>query len=104
MTSEVAILDLDGVPPRELETTIYRLVQESLTNVVKHASAGSARVSVTAKGGTVTVEVRDNGIGFDTSARAEGYGLAGIRERVYLAGGTLELESGSHGTVVRAEL
>jgi len=104
VTSEVSILDLDGVLARELETTIYRLVQESLTNVVKHASAGSARVSVTAKGGKVTVEVRDNGIGFDTSAHAEGYGLAGIRERVYLAGGTLELESGSHGTVVRAQL
>jgi signal transduction histidine kinase len=93
----------DGFPP-ELETAIYRLVQESLTNVVKHARARAVRVLVDGEGDAVVVEVRDDGVGFDTSAQTEGFGLAGVRERVFLAGGSLHLESGDQGTLVRAEL
>jgi len=94
----------DHTLPRELETVIYRMIQEALTNVVKHAQASSVHVSVTSDDSQWTVEVHDNGVGFDPSARTEGFGLAGIRERVYLAGGTLELESGEAGTLVRAQL
>jgi signal transduction histidine kinase len=88
----------------ELETTIYRLVQEALTNVVKHAGAKTVRVLVQASDAEVIVEVQDDGRGFDTTARSEGFGLAGIRERVYLAGGRLELEADEGGSVVRALL
>jgi signal transduction histidine kinase len=88
----------------ELETTVYRLVQESLTNVVKHAHARSVRVSVEVEGGEMVVEVRDDGSGYDTEARASGFGLAGMRERVSLAGGTLTVESGESGTLVQARL
>jgi two-component system, NarL family, sensor histidine kinase DevS len=88
----------------ELETTIYRLVQEALTNAAKHARANTVRVRLQAIGTEVLVEVQDDGRGFDTAARTEGFGLAGIRERVYLAGGTLELDSGQEGTLVRATL
>ncbi|HEY2162062.1 MAG TPA: GAF domain-containing sensor histidine kinase, partial [Solirubrobacteraceae bacterium] len=88
----------------ELETTIYRLVQEALTNVVKHAGAQTVHVLVVATESEITVEVRDDGRGFDTGARSDGFGLAGLRERVYLTGGTLELKSGGEGTQVRAEL
>ena len=88
----------------ELETTVYRLVQEALTNVSKHARADSVRILVEAIGAVVVVEVRDDGQGFDTTASSAGFGLPGLRERVYLAGGTLELESGPGGTVVRAQL
>ncbi len=88
----------------ELETTVYRLVQESLTNVVKHAQASTVNVAVKASPHRVTLEIRDDGIGFDVERRTEGFGLAGIRERVYLAGGTLEIDSGPTGTVVRAAL
>ncbi len=88
----------------ELETTVYRLVQESLTNVVKHARANAVHVLVAASPERVTVEVRDDGVGFDVDHRTDGFGLAGIRERTYLAGGTLEIESGEHGTIVRAAL
>jgi two-component system sensor histidine kinase NreB len=87
-----------------LETTIYRLVQEALTNVVKHAGAQTVHVLVVATESEITVEVRDDGRGFDTGARSDGFGLAGLRERVYLTGGTLELKSGGEGTQVRAEL
>jgi signal transduction histidine kinase len=87
----------------ELETTIYRLVQEALTNIVKHARATVVLVVVRAQD-RVAVLVRDNGIGFDVSKRSEGFGLAGMRERVYLSGGSLEIESGDGGTELRATL
>jgi signal transduction histidine kinase len=88
----------------ELETTVYRLIQEALTNVVKHASAHTVRVLVRASDVELVVEIEDDGRGFDPEAKTEGFGLAGIRERVYLAGGRLEVRSGDDGTVVRAHL
>jgi signal transduction histidine kinase len=89
----------------ELETTVYRLVQEALTNVAKHAQAGNVEVIVKANAAAeVTVEVRDDGVGFAIETPKAGFGLAGMRERVYLAGGTLELESGEHGTTMSARL
>jgi signal transduction histidine kinase len=95
---------LDGQLGRDLETTIYRVVQESLTNVVKHARADSARVSISLGNGEITIEVEDNGIGFDSEEVTRGFGLAGMRERVLLAGGTLEVDSSGGGTAVRARL
>jgi signal transduction histidine kinase len=92
-----------GLDPA-LETTIYRLVQESLTNVVKHANADNVRVAIACTDAGVTIEVQDDGKGFDTGQPSSGFGLAGMRERVYLAGGTLELESAGQGTLVRARL
>jgi signal transduction histidine kinase len=88
----------------ELETTVYRLVQEALTNVAKHAGARTVRVSVRLEDREIVVEVHDDGMGFDVGARSEGYGLAGMRERVGLAGGNLWLESGESGTLLRARL
>ncbi len=88
----------------ELETTIYRLVQEALTNVVKHADAQTVRVSVNVTNEYLTVEVQDDGVGFDPDVRTGGFGLAGMRERVFLAGGTLSLEATQPGTLVRASL
>jgi signal transduction histidine kinase len=92
-----------GLAP-ELETTIYRVIQEALTNVAKHASANSVRVSVRRSDREVVVEVRDDGVGFDTTAHTQGFGLAGMRERVYLAGGTLQVGASAHGTGVSARL
>ncbi len=88
----------------ELETTVYRLVQEALTNVVKHASASLVRVAVRVQEDRVIVEVQDDGVGFDTEAETMGFGLAGIRERIYLAGGTFGLSSDEHGTLLRASI
>jgi signal transduction histidine kinase len=92
-----------GLDP-ELETTIYRLVQEALTNVVKHAQASAVNVSIGLSGDHIIVEVQDDGVGFDVGGRTAGFGLAGMRERVYLVGGTLEIESGDWGTHARARL
>jgi signal transduction histidine kinase len=88
----------------ELETTVYRLAQEALTNVAKHARSSEARIVVTATDEDVVVEVQDNGAGFAVDSKTTGFGLAGIRERVYLARGTLEIESDVHGTLLRVWL
>ncbi|MDQ2897913.1 MAG: GAF domain-containing sensor histidine kinase, partial [Actinomycetota bacterium] len=88
----------------ELETTVYRLVQEALTNVAKHADANQVRVNVVADAGSLILEVADNGRGFDASSVDAGFGLAGMRERVALAQGTIDIVSGSGGTSIRATL
>jgi signal transduction histidine kinase len=89
---------------QELETTVYRLVQEALTNVAKHARAHHARVRVTSADGVVCVEIADDGTGFDPNVKVAGFGLAGMRERVELSGGELSISAGSSGTTVRALL
>jgi signal transduction histidine kinase len=79
-------------------------VQEALTNVAKHAGAHSARVAISEADGQLQIEVQDDGAGFDADAVSDGFGLAGMRERVSLAGGVLTLDSGEHGTLVKASL
>ena len=86
----------------ELETTIYRLVQEALTNAIKHAQGHQVRVVVAEIDGQVRVEVADDGVGFAVDADRPGFGLIGMRERVELVGGTLTIDSGPAGTVIRA--
>ena len=90
----------------ELETTVYRVVQESLTNVVKHAGASRIDIAVRCEGDAVDVSVADDGIGFNSQRIAgNGFGLAGMRERVELSGGELSVLPGAGaGTVIRARL
>jgi signal transduction histidine kinase len=88
----------------DVETAVYRLVQEALTNVAKHAHASEVRVAIAEIAGELLVEVQDDGSGFDPEIVSQGFGLAGMRERVALAGGTLEVESGAKGTLLRARL
>jgi signal transduction histidine kinase len=85
-----------------LETTVYRLVQEALTNVAKHARANRVRVALSESDGQLLVEVKDDGAGFDPEARSQGFGLAGMHERVSLAEGTLSIDSDEHGTMITA--
>jgi signal transduction histidine kinase len=90
----------------EAETTVYRIVQESLTNVVKHAHAAAVDLAVRCDGREVEISVADDGVGFDPDAAgATGFGLLGMRERVELAGGELSVRHGREaGTVIRARL
>jgi two-component system, NarL family, sensor histidine kinase DevS len=96
----------DGRLPPEIETALYRIVQESLTNVVKHARAGS--VSIVLRGGpeSVSVVIEDDGVGFEPGRESgDGIGLLGMRERVGLSGGTVTVESRpGAGTTLRAEV
>ncbi len=89
---------LDG----ELESAAYRLVQEALTNVAKHALARTVRVAVGVSGEELQIEVQDDGAGFDTDGASDGFGLTGMRERVALAGGSMSISSGERGTLVTA--
>ncbi len=84
---------LDAMPP-DLRTTVYRVVQESLANVRKHAATSHASVEVCRTCDEVLVRVGDDGQGFDVEgARKRGFGLVGMTERVRLAGGRCTIES-----------
>jgi signal transduction histidine kinase len=92
--------------PAEVETTLYRIVQEALTNIVKHAEATRVSILLVRKATTATVVIEDDGRGFDTDdVRAEGMGLVGMRERVELHEGRLTVESTpTSGTTLVAEV
>jgi two-component system, NarL family, sensor histidine kinase DevS len=83
----------DGRLTAEVESGVYRIVQESLTNAVKHGAAQRAIVEVVEEDGCVSVGVRDDGSGFDPGAPVSGFGLAGMRERVDLLEGRLDITS-----------
>jgi len=82
----------------EVETALYRIVQEGLTNVVKHANATNASVVLAAGDSRVLLVIEDDGAGFDLeSGRKRGFGLEGMQERVQLLGGRLEIGSRRDG-------
>ena len=92
--------------PDDAETALYRIVQESLTNVVKHAQARRVSILLTRTNGVVKAVVEDDGRGFDPErTNDDGHGLVGMRERLALLGGRLEIESARDaGTTVAAEV
>jgi signal transduction histidine kinase len=93
--------------PAEVETTLYRIVQEALTNIVKHAEAANVSILLIRKKGAATVVIEDDGQGFDPqSTREGGLGLAGMRERAELHEGRLRVESapGGEGTTLVVEV
>ena len=102
VTTRVALGSSGRLAP-ETESTVYRVVQEALTNVAKHADAAHVHVQVARSNGTVEVVVEDDGHGFDPSSVSDGLGLIGMRERVELTGGELEIRCGP-GTRVSAHL
>jgi signal transduction histidine kinase len=84
----------DARLPAEVETTLYRIVQEALTNIVKHAGASRVSILLVRRRGTATVVIEDDGQGFDLAElREEGMGIIGMRERVELHEGRLTVES-----------
>lgn len=87
-----------------LSTAVFRILQESLTNILRHARARRVDVRLREEGGALRLEVRDDGTGFDTDAldRRSSLGILGMRERAAGLGGTLEIEStAGRGTLVR---
>jgi signal transduction histidine kinase len=90
----------------EVETALYRIVQESLTNVVKHAAARSVSIVLARKKDTVAIVIEDDGQGFDPEhTREGGFGLEGMRERAGLLEGKLQIESRvGAGTTIVAEV
>lgn len=99
--------DALGMAPLSVKITVYRLLQESLTNCWRHAPKGSPGVLVHKTNGEVLVTITDHGAGFDpqSAAIAGRLGLAFMRERVRLLGGIFEIDSApGRGTIIRARL
>jgi signal transduction histidine kinase len=101
-------VDLPVRPGTTLETVLYRVAQEAITNVLKHAHARRASVSVRQTADSITLDVRDDGVGFDPDRTGGNgslghYGLLGMQQRVEMAGGTWEIgPNGARGTWVHA--
>ncbi len=100
-----------GRLPSELETAIFRVVQESLTNIHRHSGSPVARIRLQQTGDHVVVEIADRGKGIPeeklqemASTGTPGVGIRGMRERLRQLGGTLEIESGRSGTIVTVRL
>ncbi len=100
----------DAVPlAPELEVTLFRVAQEALANVAKHAKATRVGLTVTYLDDMVLLDVRDDGVGFDSTADAgangHSFGLSGMRQRLRRVGGSLEVESGpGDGTAISASV
>ena len=101
-------LRIEGAPlqlPAGVDLSAFRIVQEALTNALKHAGRAEAEVIVRYGAGAVELEILDNGVGPGLRADGSGHGLVGMRERVALYGGSLEAGSrNGHGFAVRARL
>jgi len=87
-----------------LETAVYRVVQEAVTNAVRHSGAGHVEIQVRDRGELIELHVSDDGRGFDPDAPENGYGLSVMRERVALLRGELEITSSPEGTTIDAAL
>ena len=108
---ETQIDNVDETLSHDAEISIYRVVQEWLNNVVKHAQASTARLIVRKEAGVVRLILEDDGIGFDYAAvmnrtsGESGYGLANLRERVRLLEGNLKIETApGKGTRLSVEI
>jgi len=100
---------IEGLLSPEAETSIYRIVQEGLNNVIKHSKATAARIEIRKTGNRLAIAVQDNGAGIpllvENGNKARGFGLAGIAERVRVLGGSLAVDSRpSHGTAINIRL
>jgi signal transduction histidine kinase len=91
----------------QLSIAVFRIFQEALTNVSRHAQATVVAIALRADGGSVLLEVKDNGIGInqDKVSNETSFGLIGMRERAYAFGGCLRVEGGERqGTTVTVEI
>jgi len=98
--------------PLDCETALFRIVQESLSNIHRHAGSETARIRLRLDAGTIVLEIEDQGHGIPAAVLERitsgsgvvGVGIAGMSERISELGGVLEIESGDRGTIVRARL
>jgi two-component system sensor histidine kinase UhpB len=99
ITARLEIEDLDDRLPPTVEIPVFRAVQEALTNVARHSGAKTVLIQMSREGGTLSVDVEDDGRGFNPadvatpSETGQGLGLLGMRERIEILGGTLTLDS-----------
>jgi signal transduction histidine kinase len=109
---ELMVVDEIGRLPTDIETALFRVVQESLTNIHRHSGGGRAVIWVTREKDTVTLRIMDDGHGFCLPATEDnlesgilpGVGIPGMRQRLRQLGGQLEIESSPQGTTVNAKI
>lgn len=99
-----ARVDVETALDRDLEVVLLRCAQEGLANVRKHSGASRAAITLVARTSELSLRVSDNGSGFDPAEKVSGYGLSGMRDRLALVGGTLDLETGEDGTTLLVTL
>jgi len=109
INAELVMDSVDDRLPREVEIACFRVSQEALTNVVRHAQASRVKVELRLDGSTLNLTVADDGVGFvfpfdeEASSPGESFGLLGMRERARLVGGRVEIDSApGRGTTLRA--
>jgi two-component system, sensor histidine kinase LadS len=99
---------IDGVFPKEAEINVYRIVQGSLNNVVKHSDASEVEAKIKHAQNEVIITIKDDGRGFDTTnfeAKGSGLGLVGLRERTNMLGGKISIDSSlGNGTEINVNL
>ena len=84
---------VDGIIHKDLDINIYRILQEGFNNAVKHAKASKIDLKIIKKGKFLEIHFQDNGIGFDQNEQVNGQGILGIKERVTLLSGTINITS-----------
>jgi signal transduction histidine kinase len=111
MEVKFEMIDLDERLGADVETVLYRVVQEALNNVAKHAEAKKALVRLERKGEAIAIYIKDDGKGFDVNETLVpgdpegGIGLLGMQERVAILGGSFNIQSRKrHGTQIIAEI
>ncbi len=100
---------IDRLFDQNAEISIYRIVQESVNNIVKHSGATEARVTIKKNGREIQIEIRDNGHGINrevgaNDSRNGGFGLIGIAERARMLGGRHSLQSAASGTIITVNI
>jgi NarL family two-component system sensor histidine kinase LiaS len=89
---------------KETESALYRIAQEALANAARHSRANLVELTLTANAGTVCLQIRDDGQGFNPMAATQGLGLHSMRERAQALGGSFHIESGPKGTLLEVIL
>jgi signal transduction histidine kinase len=100
------INDIDGLFDSESELSVYRIIQESLNNIIKHAEATEVRVSIERNEDLINIKIEDNGKGFAVNTKNQsGFGLLGMSERVRMLGGIISIKSEpDNGTTTEIEI
>jgi signal transduction histidine kinase len=107
---QAEIEDIDGLLPGSKEIHLFRIVQEAVTNILRHAQASTATVHVAREDACISIRISDDGRGFDVASVSSrrsagaGLGLQGMRERVHMLEGEIRIRSGARGTVVDVQV
>ena len=96
-------IDLPVLPQADIQLEVYRIIQEALSNIVRHSQANRAKIILRTTGAEIYLQIVDNGRGFDTANTRKGVGLRSIQERTAIMGGWMDLQSSEHGVTLTVQ-